>query len=133
MANILVVEDDKDLNSAYRMILKIAHHKIESAYDGQQALDKLKIFEPDLILLDLLMPIKSGLDFLQQFDAAKHPATKLVIFTNLDNSPEIHEAFKLGADQCIVKAGTSPAGLIEVVNGVLKQKDPKRQPAQQKA
>jgi len=119
MANILVVEDDKDLNSAYRMILKIAHHNVASAFDGQEALDKLAEFEPDLILLDLLMPIKSGLDFLQQFDVSKHPDTKLVIFTNLDNSPEIHEAFKLGADQCIVKAGTSPAGLIEVVSGVL--------------
>jgi DNA-binding response OmpR family regulator len=132
MPNILVVEDDKDLNSAYCMILKIAHHTIESAFDGQEALDKLEHFEPDLILLDLLMPIKSGLDFLQQYEVTKHPGTKLVIFTNLDNSPEIHEAFKLGADQCIVKAGTSPAGLIEVVNGVLKQRGAK-EPVKQRA
>jgi two-component system response regulator AdeR len=133
MPNILVVEDDKDLNSAYCMILKIAHHTIESAFDGQEALDKLERFEPDLILLDLLMPIKSGLDFLQQFDVTKHPNTKLIIFTNLDNSPEIHEAFKLGADQCIVKAGTSPAGLIEVVNSVLSQKSKKASRAKQQA
>ena len=119
MANILIVEDDKDLNNAYTIILNKEGYHVESAFDGQEALDKLKTFEPDLILLDLLMPIKSGLEFLQQFDATKYPDTKLVIFTNLDNSPEIHQAFKLGADQCIVKAGTSPAGLIEVVNGVL--------------
>jgi DNA-binding response OmpR family regulator len=120
VANILVVEDDKDLNNAYCKILTIAHHNVEAAFDGDQALQKLEGFEPDVILLDMLMPIKSGLEFLQQFDANAHPAAKLVIFTNLDNSPEIHEAFKFGADQCILKAGTSPAGLIEVVNNVLK-------------
>jgi DNA-binding response OmpR family regulator len=51
LANILVVEDDHDLNNAYCLILKHEGHEVVSAFDGQEALDKLKDFEPDLVLL----------------------------------------------------------------------------------
>ena len=122
MANILIVEDDKDLNNAYQLILKHAKHSVQSAYNGEEALEKLKTFEPDLILLDLLMPIKSGIDFLHDYDTVQeHPGVKIVVFTNLENSPEINEAFNLGADKCVLKSWTAPQGLLKVVDDVLKK------------
>ena len=125
MAKILIVEDDKDLNSAYRFILKRENHKVECVFNGEEALEKLKSFSPDLILLDLLMPIKSGVEFLREYDALKaHPNIKVLVFTNLENSPEINEAFRLGAYKCVVKAWTAPQGLIKVVNDVLGLKNP---------
>jgi DNA-binding response OmpR family regulator len=51
VANILVVEDDKDLNNAYCIILSNEGHTVASAFDGQEALEKVKSFEPQLILL----------------------------------------------------------------------------------
>ncbi|HUD07309.1 MAG TPA: response regulator [Candidatus Saccharimonadales bacterium] len=121
MAKILIVEDDEDLNKAYSLILKREKHSVNSVFDGQQALDKLKRFQPDLILLDLLMPIKSGLDFLREYTKRrKEENAKVVIFTNLENSPEIIEAFDLGAYKCIVKSWTAPQGLAKVVNDVLR-------------
>jgi DNA-binding response OmpR family regulator len=128
MANILVVEDDKDLNNAYCKILQIAKHKVVAAFNGDEALAALKDFKPDVILLDLFMPIKSGVEFLKVYDTTSHPETKLVIFTNLDNSPEVQEAFSLGADRYILKAGTSPAELMGVVKEALEDKEDK--PAQ---
>ena len=88
MADILIVEDDHDLNAAYKMILEAASHHVISAFDGQQALVKLHDFEPDLILLDLLMPVKSGVDFLHDYSEIdkKNPA-RILVFTNLENSP----------------------------------------------
>ena len=65
MADILVVEDDKDLNAAYRIILGKEGHAVETAFNGEEALQKLKSFEPQLILLDLLMPVMGGLEFLK--------------------------------------------------------------------
>jgi two-component system response regulator VanR len=121
MANILVVEDDKDLNNAYCKILQIAKHKVVPAFNGEEALTALTEFKPDVILLDLFMPIKSGVEFLKIYDATAHPETKLVIFTNLDNSPEVQEAFSLGADRYILKAGTSPAELMGVVKEALEE------------
>jgi len=122
MANILVVEDDRDLNFAYRLILEREKHTVISAYNGEEALEKLQDFDADIILLDLLMPIKSGVEFLQSYDiASKHPGVKILVFTNMDNAPEINEALRLGADKCIIKAWTSPQGLIKLVDNMLSQ------------
>lgn len=122
VANILIVEDDKDLNNAYSIILSSQDHTVESAFDGQEALDKLNNFKPDLILLDLLMPIMGGLEFLQHFDLKAHPAVKVLIFTNMENSPEVAESYKLGAHRCIIKSWTAPHNLSRVINEALDNK-----------
>lgn len=119
MANILVVEDDKDLNNAYCIILTNQGHDVESAFDGQEALDKLNEFDPQLILLDLLMPIMGGLEFLQHFDLKAHPKVKVLIFTNMENSPEVAESYKLGAHRCIIKSWTAPHNLSRVITEAL--------------
>lgn len=118
MANILVVEDDQDLNTAYRIILEHEGHQVKVAFNGQEALDALSDFTPDLIVLDLLMPVMSGIDFLHAYHDSGNEA-KILVFTNLENSAEINEAFRLGADKCVVKAWTGPQGLLKVVGNIL--------------
>jgi DNA-binding NtrC family response regulator len=121
VARILVVEDDRDLNRAYGIILKHAGHEVVSTFDGKEALEKLADFEPDLILLDLLMPVMGGLEFLQQWKLPERkPAAKVLIFTNMENSPEVTEAYKLGAYRCIIKSWTAPHNLARVVDDTLK-------------
>lgn len=124
MANILIVEDDKDLNNAYRIILANEGHVVESAFDGQEALNKLQDFEPQLILLDLLMPIMGGLEFLERYDlsTAKHRDVKVLIFTNMENSPEVTKAYNLGAHRCIIKSWTAPHNLARVVSDALENR-----------
>lgn len=126
MARILVVEDDQDLNNAYRIILKNEGHEVVSAFDGKDALKKLDSFSPDLILLDLLMPVMGGLEFLQRYDLIKkHSKVKVLIFTNMENSPEVSEAYKLGAHRCIIKSWTAPHNLSHVVDQALHAKQGK--------
>jgi CheY-like chemotaxis protein len=125
MANILVVEDDKDLNAAYKIILENEGHSVVSAFNGKEALEKLKSFNPQLILLDLLMPIMGGLEFLQHYELSeKHPKVRVLIFTNMENSPEVNEAYKLGAHRCIIKSWTAPQHLARVVNEAFEVKSP---------
>lgn len=120
MASILIVEDDRDLNNAYSIILKNEGHEVVEAYDGQEALVKIKDFAPDLILLDLLMPIMGGLEFLQHYDLLKsHSDVKVLIFTNMEKSPEVAEAYKLGAHRCIIKSWTAPHNLARVISDAL--------------
>ena len=124
MAKILVVEDDHDLNNAYSLILKHEGHEVIEAYDGKEAITKLDSFAPDLILLDLLMPIMGGLEFLQWWNKANPGSSvKVLIFTNMENSPEVAEAYKLGASRCIIKSWTAPHNLAKVVSDTLKAKD----------
>lgn len=123
MSRILIVEDDRDLNKAYCTILTREGYEVESAFDGQEALEKLKNFEPDLILLDLLMPVMGGLEFLQHWNINnKQSDVKVLIFTNMENSPEVTEAYKLGAHRCIIKSWTAPHNLAHVVNDTLQTK-----------
>lgn len=134
MARILVVEDDHDLNNAYCIILKNDGHEVETAYDGKEALTKLKKFSPELILLDLLMPVMGGLEFLQNYDLLKsHADVKVLIFTNMENSPEVSEAYKLGAHRCIIKSWTAPHNLSHVVTEALRPEDRKRPKSPPKA
>lgn len=120
MARILVVEDDHDLNKAYAIILRHEGHEVVQAFDGQEALQKLKERKPELILLDLLMPIMGGLEFLQQSDLnKKYQGVKVLIFTNMENSPEVAAAYKLGAHRCIIKSWTAPHNLAKVVADTL--------------
>lgn len=123
MANILIVEDDKDLNNAYKIILESENYTVASAFNGKQALKVLDTFTPDLILLDLLMPIMGGLEFLQHYDLVnKHPDVKVLIFTNMENSPEVTEAYTLGAARCIIKSWTAPQNLARVISDTLENK-----------
>jgi CheY-like chemotaxis protein len=119
MADILIVEDDKDLNNAYKIILENEGHNVVSVFNGQEALEALESFEPQLILLDLLMPIMGGLEFLQNYDLDKHGDVKVLIFTNMENSPEVNEAYQLGAHRCIIKSWTAPQNLTHVVGDAL--------------
>ncbi len=88
MSRILVVEDDKDLNNAYCVILKHEGHEVVSAYDGKEALDKVKNFEPELVLLDLLMPVMGGLEFLQNYNLPNNNKNvTILIITKMENYP----------------------------------------------
>ena len=122
MADILIVEDDQDLNNAYQMILQHDGHNVTSATNGEEALAAIRSHPPQLILLDLLMPIMGGLEFLKNYDLTKHKDVKVLIFTNMENSPEVNEAYKLGAHRCIVKSWTAPQNLSHVVQDALKSK-----------
>ena len=123
MAKILIDEDEKMLADAFQMILEKAGHTVSVAYNGQEGLDATQQNEPDLILLDLLMPIKDGLGFLKDYkQKEKHPQVKIIIFSNLDMQKEAEEAFALGASKYVLKAWATPKTLNAIVEEELKAK-----------
>ncbi len=116
MAKVLVVEDDLRLKLTYDIILKKEGHTVERAQDGQEALKKVKSFQPDLILLDMLMPKMSGLEFLKVFNAKKnHPDVKIIVFSNMSMPNEMEQAYALGATKYMLKSSTSPRQLAELI------------------
>ncbi len=120
MTKVLVVEDDKTLNQAYELILKKSGYDVETVYNGQEALDKADEYNPDLILLDLLMPEMSGLEFLRHYELkTKHPDVRVIVFSNMENASEVEEAHRLGAYKYIVKAWSSPQSLNRVIKEAL--------------
>lgn len=116
MTKILIVEDDTILNDAYTLILKKAGHDVARAFNGKEALEATAKDDPDVILLDLLMPKMNGLQFLEAYDVPKHPDVKIVILSNIGNDAEVEKAMELGAYKYIVKAHATPQDLSALVN-----------------
>ena len=117
---ILIVEDESDLNEAYKMILTKAGYTVITSFDGQEALEKVREHKPDLILLDLRMPRMDGIEFLHKANLRdSHPSTKVIVFSNYDMQKEIDEAYQLGAERYILKAWASPKELLQVVEEAL--------------
>lgn len=114
--NILVVEDDPALNDAYQTILGTAGYAVRVAFNGQEALAAAKAQEPDIIFLDLRMPVMDGIEFLKAYKPREqHPHVKVIVFSNYDMQREVDEAYQLGAERYVLKALASPSEVIKIV------------------
>lgn len=114
--SILVVEDDLALNDAYKTILSSAGYDTRAAFNGEEALRFVKERDPDIIFLDLRMPVMDGIGFLKSYEPkAKHPHVKIIVFSNYDMQREVDEAYQLGAERYVLKAWASPKELIKIV------------------
>jgi len=120
MAKVLVIEDNKTLNQAYKLILQREGHDVRVAFNGQEGLELVKLETPSLILLDMLMPVMNGVAFLEEFKPHDHPETTVIILSNLNEDAEVQHALKLGAKKYILKASTSPQELIAHVTDATK-------------
>ncbi len=122
-ASILVVEDDQALNDAYQAILSSVGYDVVTAFNGQEALDELRDMKsPDVILLDLRMPVLDGVGFLREYRPKEHPETTVVVFSNYDSHKDIDEAYELGVDRYVLKARAAPKDLLHLIDGILTEK-----------
>lgn len=119
MKKILVVEDDKFLANAYRVKLTKAQFEVKLTYDGEEAFRALGSYVPDLILLDLVMPVKDGfavLEVLKKDDRLK--TIPVIVATNLGQKEDVDRAKRLGADDYIVKSELSMKELLKKIRGL---------------
>jgi putative two-component system response regulator len=99
---ILLVDDDPHLMHVLAMFFDLEGYHVLKARDGQQALDLLREYQPDLVLLDLMMPGVSGLEVCQQIRAnQKLEAVPVVVFTAAEARQD--ELKQAGADRFIAK------------------------------
>ena len=120
MKKILIAEDDKFLANAYRLKLSKLGFDVRLATDGQEALNILKDFIPDLMILDLVMPNKDGFAVLEEVKS--RPDTKsvpVIIASNLGQKEDIDRGLKLGAADYIVKADVAISEIVDKINARL--------------
>ena len=116
---ILLIEDDETLVRAYKDHFMRAGYDVGISLDGEDALEKVKIFHPDLILLDILMPKLDGISVLIR--VKKDIETKdipVIVLTNVGSGEKVKEAAKAGAMIYFVKADTSLAYLTGWISGI---------------
>ena len=122
LKSILLADDDITLREMYSERLKAEGFTVETAQDGQEALEKATELLPNAILLDIMMPKMNGLDVLKKLkeqDETKH--IPVIILTALIQDREKMESVTRGADDYIVKSEAMPGDVIAKVHGVLEK------------
>jgi len=102
---ILVVDDDRDIRIAMEMALKDLGPEVTSVGDGNQAVREIEENEPDLVVLDMMLPKRSGFLVLERIKRDRTPGEKpfvIMVTGNLGNRHKIY-AERLGVDRYITK------------------------------
>lgn len=120
MAKILIIEDDPFISEMYVLKFKEAGFQIETASDGKAGLKKIKEYQPNIVLLDIVMPVMDGFDVLQELKKNfSLPIPKIILLTNLGQKEDVDRGMKLGADDYIIKAHFTPSEVVKKVKKLL--------------
>lgn len=112
-STILLVEDDPFLSALLKTRLQNEGLTVMHAVDGQQAVEMLKASKPSLILLDLILPKKSGFEVMEAIQSDPElNKSPIIIISNLGQESDVQRGRELGAIEYFVKAKTSIDDLI---------------------
>lgn len=123
---VLIVEDDNDISEMYRIRITASGFEVETAANGQIGIEKMKKFQPDLVLLDIVMPKKDGFDLLEEVRQAsekdKIKQIPIIVLSNLASPIDIMEGKRLGAQDWWIKAFNTPSQISQKVTDFFNKK-----------
>jgi CheY-like chemotaxis protein len=113
---VLIVEDEKSLRDAIRDKLTRSGVVVLEAEDGAQGLQVALAKQPDLILLDILIPKMDGIEMLRQLRADDRGKTiQVILLTNLNDINRLDEALTLGARDYLIKSDIKLEDLVKAI------------------
>jgi two-component system response regulator AdeR len=116
----VVVEDDSDLQFLYKHKLEVEGFMVFAASNGQEGLEIIERERPDIVLLDLLMPIMGGSEMLAHLRSKRWGSdVRVIILTNISKDEAPPALRFLHVDRYIVKAHHTPAQVVAMVREVL--------------
>jgi len=118
LAHILVVDDDDGIRSLVRKYLIENNYLVNTACNAEDAVEKIKLIKFDLIVLDVMMPGKSGLEFIRE--NKKKISTPIILLTAKSETSERIEGLEIGADDYLSKP-FEPKELILRIQNILQK------------
>ncbi|MCD6410732.1 response regulator [bacterium] len=121
---ILIIEDEEILLDLLREKLRALGFKVFTASDGEAGLAAIREINPDLILLDIVMPKMGGFEVMEEMQ--KDPSIKdipVIIISNSGQPVELDKAKQLGAKDWLIKTEFDPKEVISKVFNVLERTD----------
>jgi DNA-binding response OmpR family regulator len=120
MKKILIIEDDSFLSEMYATRLIQAGYQTEIADDGQKGWQKIQDTNPDLVLLDVVLPKIDGFELLKKIKNSQFDKIPVILLTNLGQKSDVEKGLKLGAHSYIIKAHFTPAAVVAKIKEVFK-------------
>lgn len=111
---ILIIEDEQALVDLLVTKLKKEGYEVDFSYDGENGYEKVAVFKPDLILLDIVMPKMDGYEVLEKLKEAGNKIP-VVVISNSGQPVEIEKTIKLGAADHLIKTEFNPDDVLEMV------------------
>ena len=109
----------------YTRKFEVSGYQVDSAENGLIGLDKIRSFQPNIIFVDLMMPIMDGFQFLDRYKA--DPSSQhipIVVLTNLSTVNDSQKVLQKGALALLVKSDTEPNAVVEKANEILAKQQP---------
>jgi CheY-like chemotaxis protein len=123
MAKILIVEDDPVVLRMYTRVFGFEGFEVATAVNGQEGVEKTKSEKPDFVLLDVMLPEKSGIQYLDEVKA--DPVTQgipVMVITNLAGKDNEDLVLAKGAIRCVYKSEVNPKQVVELVKEELQRR-----------
>ncbi len=118
---ILLIEDSESMREVLTTKLELQDYEVEAAATGKNGLDKAKTFQPDLVVLDLMLPQINGLDVLEKMKANEQTdQIPVVIYSQVEDQDKIDKGMKLGAEGYFVKSESDLEGMVQSIKSYLK-------------
>lgn len=120
---VLLIEDDIFLSQLLSTRLQKAGIDVVKVFDGEVAIETLKITRPDLLLLDIILPKKSGFEVMEEINS--NPMLKdgpIIVISNLGQDADVARGKALGAAEYLIKAQTGIDDLVEKIKSFLEVK-----------
>jgi DNA-binding response OmpR family regulator len=118
---ILIIEDEKILFEMYKFKFTKAGFKVFNSIDVEGGLKIAEEEHPDLVILDMLLPKESGINFLEKRKSIKDIADiPVVVLSNFDDAETKNKAFALGAVNYLIKSNFNPAEILDQLKDILK-------------
>jgi len=119
MARILVVDDEPHIVDVVRAYLVREGHQVSTAADGDRAIERIRVEQPDLVVLDVMLPGRSGFDILRELRAGNH-SPAVIMLTARDDVIDRVAGLEIGADDYVTKP-FEPRELVARVGAVLRR------------
>jgi|SaaInlStandDraft_6_1057023.scaffolds.fasta_scaffold158349_2 DNA-binding NarL/FixJ family response regulator len=117
---VLIIDDDNFIRTVYESLLKQENIEPVLAENGESGLALAREHSPDLILLDMIMPGKSGFEVIEELKADEAlKSIPVIIFSSLSQQSDIDEAMKLGAAGYYPKDQNASESVVEKVKELL--------------
>ncbi len=120
MVKIAIVEDDLAIVQMYRLKFEAEGYEVQTASNGKLGLEMIKAFMPDIVLLDLMMPIMNGDQMMSEMrkeDWGKN--IRVVVLTNMGKEEVPKSLYDQGVEDVIIKAEMTPRQVAELVKSKL--------------
>ena len=110
-----LIEDNDVIREIYETVLVAEGFEVLTASSGAEGLGLVTEHSPDIILLDMLMPDLSGLEFLKRYSPKDHPQVRIIVFSNLMDAAQMQEALDLGVDKYLLKSEFTPTKIAQLL------------------